>query len=831
MPRAVLIGLLVAALLSFGGAPVFAEDDVSAGTDGATETTADPVLPPGDEPPLDPASESAPTSAPPPPPLPDFTLVTETTSTEATTTLPADPGILNPPPVESETNPPSDSTPDLPAEVSVAESDPLIVTGDAFAAANILNVVNANIVNSDGFLSLLTLFGQLTGDVVLPDPGAGEEGESLCCGTDLSVLNTSEAAVINDVTVTASTGGNGATGDSSTIVTGEAAAAVNVVNIVNTNIVSSRYLLFVLNNFGSWVGDLVLPGREFFSNRFGGGGVTHVSNHNTAAVVNTVSAGAETGGNTAGVGSLIATGNAGAVSNVMTSANTNYFGGSSAMVLVRVFGNWSGNVFSTPPGISWQRTPNGILLFSTPGYGLDADGETPCCGGGLTVANTNTANIQNNVQVYALTGENEIGADGTILTGDASAVANVVNLANTNIVGENWLLAIANVFGDWDGNLAFGQPDLWVGARADVSRNPLAAGSDLTYTVTLANRGTADATQVVLVNALGDADRFSFGELGGGTLGDGAIRWTLSVLPAGASTTFTYTAAVGHGLPRGLSTLAMSAEVTSFEPDADLADNRDSLALAFEGDPPGTGSSWYGWGLPIMTFAKWNDATGPVVPPALVPSHLRIANDGPGAMFDSVVSDTLYDPTGKIIASSTWPLDVIYPRDEIYIDYDAVFSTNATSGVYTNVARMTGRSWFNDWHLDVSATSSFVIDNPNYIATATTTPAVLGESTCGAYLSSYLWYGRRNNPEDVERLQTFLNDHEDANIPVTGYFGELTKAAVERFQEKYYSDILAPWDSIPGYQYASLGNVYKTTTWKINSLVCGNISYPPIVLP
>ena len=99
-------------------------------------------------------------------------------------------------------------------------------------------------------------------------------------------------------------------------------------------------------------------------------------------------------------------------------------------------------------------------------------------------------------------------------------------------------------------------------------------------------------------------------------------------------------------------------------------------------------------------------------------------------------------------------------------------------------------------------------------------------------LAQRVYQGRKfNNPEDVERLQTFLNDHEDANIPVTGYFGELTKAAVERFQEKYYSDILAPWDSIPGYQYASLGNVYKTTTWKINSLVCGNISYPPIVLP
>ena len=43
-------------------------------------------------------------------------------------------------------------------------------------------------------------------------------------------------------------------------------AAGNILNIANTNIVDSNYMMVVFNNFGSWNGDFILPGADYFSN-------------------------------------------------------------------------------------------------------------------------------------------------------------------------------------------------------------------------------------------------------------------------------------------------------------------------------------------------------------------------------------------------------------------------------------------------------------------------------------------------------------------------------------------------------------------------------------
>lgn len=114
-------------------------------------------------------------------------------------------------------------------------------------------------------------------------------------------------------------------------------------------------------------------------------------------------------------------------------------------------------------------------------------------------------------------------------------------------------------------------------------------------------------------------------------------------------------------------------------------------------------------------------------------------------------------------------------------------------------------------------------------STASTTGAVLGESTstgptCGEYLSQYLWYGKKNDAGEVTKLQQFLNDHEGNTLPVSGFYGALTRAAVKAFQLKYTTDILSPWDALPKYRYADLGNVYKSTKWKINALMCSELN-------
>lgn len=113
-------------------------------------------------------------------------------------------------------------------------------------------------------------------------------------------------------------------------------------------------------------------------------------------------------------------------------------------------------------------------------------------------------------------------------------------------------------------------------------------------------------------------------------------------------------------------------------------------------------------------------------------------------------------------------------------------------------------------------------------AATTTQPSPM----CFPYLNSYLRIGKQNDPAEVKKLQTFLNEHMRAGLPATGYFGPLTDRAVRAFQLKYSSKILAPWVpfGLESNQTAT-GYVYKTTKRTINSIMCKGLAFPPLSLP
>ena len=89
-----------------------------------------------------------------------------------------------------------------------------------------------------------------------------------------------------------------------------------------------------------------------------------------------------------------------------------------------------------------------------------------------------------------------------------------------------------------------------------------------------------------------------------------------------------------------------------------------------------------------------------------------------------------------------------------------------------------------------------------------------GQNTC-LQLNNNLYFGMSGR-SDVRCLQEFLKNQGPDIYPeglVTGYFGNLTKSAVIRFQEKHASEILTPLNL-----YSGTGFVGPSTRAKINQL-------------
>lgn len=101
--------------------------------------------------------------------------------------------------------------------------------------------------------------------------------------------------------------------------------------------------------------------------------------------------------------------------------------------------------------------------------------------------------------------------------------------------------------------------------------------------------------------------------------------------------------------------------------------------------------------------------------------------------------------------------------------------------------------------------------------------ASTGPQTCTPFITGYVLKGAKNDPSVVSNLQTFLRQFENEKIDVTGAYDDATFAAVERFQAKYASSVLAPW----GYT-APTGYVYITTQREMNNAYCKGTSNFPL---
>lgn len=105
-------------------------------------------------------------------------------------------------------------------------------------------------------------------------------------------------------------------------------------------------------------------------------------------------------------------------------------------------------------------------------------------------------------------------------------------------------------------------------------------------------------------------------------------------------------------------------------------------------------------------------------------------------------------------------------------------------------------------------------------------PQVLGASTddeglmCEPYLKEYIKFGARNNPDEVRKLQIFLNQFFELSNPITGFYGPITFEMVKKFQAHQEAGTLTPWAVAGVPTDGPTGYVYKTTKRWINILKC-----------
>lgn len=571
---------------------------------------------------------------------------------------------------------------------AVGSTTAAVDTGDAAAGVNVVNVVNLNIIDSQGLIMLLNSFGGALGDIDFRALGLTPLCTAESCGLysngELNALNTNSATIENDFIVGADSGGNSASGTNASISTGNAYAGANVVNLANTNIMNSNYLILAFNGFSGWLGNLIFPSKYYFeSPAVSGSGVanTTLATINSADIQNTAGATVDTGGNQAsGSGASVTTGNAEASVNVLNQANSNFIGSDALVVVIRVFGTWNGSVFGAPSNVSWTETSGGITLFSN-----GASGSTSgASGGSMNASSTNTALIRNSMQVFSLTGANRVEAseNASIETGNARAAVNLLNVANTNVVGRNWVLALINIFGDWNGNISFGQPDLFVAEKVEHAGISVDPGGAMRHSITVSNNGDADATNVRLKTM------FTPGALNAlppdAAVTDSSIVWNLGTLHPGESRFINYTATLRERIG---SMLIHETSASSDEPDANSSNNQERVAIEITKPAPPPNSANIAW--PDLKLTASNSATTSVYAGQTVDFKFIVKNEGMGPAFNVRVKDAFgFIGSSTPIETHTWPVGDMAGGEEVTLSYTLRISSKAPFGEYRSGANV-----------------------------------------------------------------------------------------------------------------------------------------------
>lgn len=283
-----------------------------------------------------------------------------------------------------------------------------INTGNAISIISLLNQVNFTIVGSTLHVVTINIFGNLSGNIILPEFSALEG----CSGCGMSVAIENDAVVENNIGSGANTGNNSmAYSEEGSVDTGNAASVVNLTNFLNTNMIGLLLWNLIINVYGSWQGDFLGWG-DVIPAASGGSGLAlnyispnsndgcancmgDVSVYNKARVSNNISSLANTGQNTAIGGKvLVKTGNAYSIVTLANFVNTNFIDSVGFFGFINIFGIWNGDIGGASAfKVEEEKEPEGYKKEQTETADIRESG------GVLSVNNSN------NVGEYVLPGD------------------------------------------------------------------------------------------------------------------------------------------------------------------------------------------------------------------------------------------------------------------------------------------------------------------------------------------------------------------------------------------------------------------------------------------
>lgn len=360
-----------------------------------------------------------------------------------------------------------------------------ITTGDADNFGNLSTYANSNISLSpsreNGGGSGIT--------VVNSENGTNSDNYgSVLVSDESNTTQNNNANVGNNLYQKTTTGDNSAsknTGGDNTIVTGDANTTGTILTAVNTNLDGVAVYEFnvVDNQTGNYILDFskancisgCLTGDTKVINTGNGadsvnsGNVDTNSTDNTsqindAAVLNNLTLTSDSGDNKADMNTngnnSITTGDANVSGSVVNMVNNNIAGGV-VYAVVNIFGDLIGDIVLPDGTVLSCCLGNATAMNSGNGAGSTNDAKVSQSTNNTTTQ-FNNVDIQNNVILDSQTGDNDVNKNTTgtnsVTTGDTNILAQVFNVANTNIVGGNWWLVLVNEAGFWIGKI-IGAPD------------------------------------------------------------------------------------------------------------------------------------------------------------------------------------------------------------------------------------------------------------------------------------------------------------------------------------------------------------------------------------